>query len=748
MPTIIIAIGSYYIGTWQIEKELEKNQKLQIEQNDSKISDQLKMLEQIVVKWSFNSDFTNMLKINNINTDYENVINLYSTLTLIKNSHSLIGDVALYLKDKNIIITEAGVVNLKEEQKSEISKLTESQKDFYYMEETKSSIFNEEQTMNILLICKVHNLYQTESASIIVSLNKKSVDDLLSQLMSDKNDISFILYPNGSTYMPVSEHASRNQLVEDQIVKNITKSEKASDVLLQKFNGEMYSISYSTYNQNGWKFIVATPLSKMLEPVKTTSRLLLLISLFTFLFIVFGSLFLTRRIYKPVEQLTHFLTERIDEADSYSSESRANDEFSFIQNNVIKINQEKRELKAYLEKNKIILRDSFLFQLIQGNLNYYTEAELRETMKRMGWELCASEFVVAFIKLFIPKSSGAKFNHGDEQLATYAAVNIIEETLSNDARVLGIINFHNLSIALILESDNNESNINGISLEDTYKLIMERLNGYLEMQVVTGVSKRVELVKDIAVAFNEAFQSIRYRDVDNKSEIIFAEDLVQEPYNTVRYPVDIENEIVYDIKMDMSDDIGEKIWKFIDELKKTSGKEFFIQQGMLHLLGSVLHAMIQSGADINTLYSGKNLYEQMCQIKEPNEMAAWFMESLLEPFLKENRRTQEIKYKEIVNSVKEYIQNNYTRDISLDICSEALGIPARRLTVLFYKITGINFVEYVIDFRLKKAKELLKETDESIINISFMVGYQPQYFNKIFKKKEGITPGEFRRIYR
>jgi two-component system response regulator YesN len=65
--------------------------------------------------------------------------------------------------------------------------------------------------------------------------------------------------------------------------------------------------------------------------------------------------------------------------------------------------------------------------------------------------------------------------------------------------------------------------------------------------------------------------------------------------------------------------------------------------------------------------------------------------------------------------------------------------------MLFSKKKGITFNKFLIKVRMEKAKELLKFTDQKVINIATMVGYnEVYYFSHSFKKYTGLTPREFR----
>jgi two-component system response regulator YesN len=60
---------------------------------------------------------------------------------------------------------------------------------------------------------------------------------------------------------------------------------------------------------------------------------------------------------------------------------------------------------------------------------------------------------------------------------------------------------------------------------------------------------------------------------------------------------------------------------------------------------------------------------------------------------------------------------------------------------------GISFLEYLMSVRIAVAKSLLKQTSMSVLEVCLEVGYQdPSYFAKIFKKKEGVYPTEYRKM--
>lgn len=99
----------------------------------------------------------------------------------------------------------------------------------------------------------------------------------------------------------------------------------------------------------------------------------------------------------------------------------------------------------------------------------------------------------------------------------------------------------------------------------------------------------------------------------------------------------------------------------------------------------------------------------------------------------------------IILSSFNYIARNYNNKITLDDIADELFTSPTYVSKLFKKETRKNFSDFLIDFRMDKAKYYLEETNIQIFDISQMVGYQDAgYFSSSFKRKFGKTPLEYR----
>ncbi|MEK3833469.1 MULTISPECIES: response regulator [unclassified Paenibacillus] len=101
-----------------------------------------------------------------------------------------------------------------------------------------------------------------------------------------------------------------------------------------------------------------------------------------------------------------------------------------------------------------------------------------------------------------------------------------------------------------------------------------------------------------------------------------------------------------------------------------------------------------------------------------------------------------------IETVKRWISAHYNQHADLNTLAGMVYLTPSYLSKLFKQVTGLTLTDYMIEIRIRKAKQLLKNApDLKIHEIGVEVGYpDPAYFNKLFKKVVGVTPNEFKRI--
>lgn len=111
----------------------------------------------------------------------------------------------------------------------------------------------------------------------------------------------------------------------------------------------------------------------------------------------------------------------------------------------------------------------------------------------------------------------------------------------------------------------------------------------------------------------------------------------------------------------------------------------------------------------------------------------------------ENKKRRDIKP---ILLAKQYIDENYSETITLETIAKIVHLNPVYLGSLFKTETGMSFSDYLIKARINSAKDLLKNSNYSINEISRIVGYtDAKYFSKLFSKITGVKPTEYRKFY-
>lgn len=207
-------------------------------------------------------------------------------------------------------------------------------------------------------------------------------------------------------------------------------------------------------------------------------------------------------------------------------------------------------------------------------------------------------------------------------------------------------------------------------------------------------------------------------------------------------------------------------------LEKSFDKLLVLQETqVINLLEQLFHVLIDNKVDKNQLVHifeneiNKNLNNEDFKfivngLKEKNEDFTFILQNVsyikdIEYYIKlcmlsTLKKLQNLRMKresKIIEKAKSFIENNYNTGLSLTVLAEHVHLNPNYFSEIFKVATGQNFIDYLIETRIKKAKKLLEATDLKIYEISELVGYKESIsFNRAFKKIVGISPREYKKI--
>jgi len=184
-----------------------------------------------------------------------------------------------------------------------------------------------------------------------------------------------------------------------------------------------------------------------------------------------------------------------------------------------------------------------------------------------------------------------------------------------------------------------------------------------------------------------------------------------------------------------------------EELRSFPESSWVVKSRIWGVITSLLsHLRIfQASSKINLLELSQ-LYGSMlmkCDTKEMmEETLGWIINDLL-------AIREEITYRDsIVERTKRYILQNYAKEkLGLKEVARAMRLSPYYLARLFKRVEGMSVGRYIREVRIARAKELLESTDLPVIDVALEVGYSdPAQFSKLFKKKTGFSPSQYRKV--
>lgn len=278
------------------------------------------------------------------------------------------------------------------------------------------------------------------------------------------------------------------------------------------------------------------------------------------------------------------------------------------------------------------------------------------------------------------------------------------------------------------------------------EIIEQARTAVREMKSATEIFYRmgmggVKKIKNCRESFEEAIKAL----YATNGSVAHVDDLPIAVSYEESYPADIENDIFEKLSDKDVDGCLFKSGEFFDWMIEKYSDDFMSVK--LKALEFVLRAesdMYRSGGHRYTFESRKDYLPKLMNIADLDSLKLWYMDKMKNAVSNMSTgSTDHTHY--LIKKAYEYIDDNFSRDISLGEISEELNISSYYFSKLFKDETGEGFVEYLTRRRIDKAKDMLKDPEKSIKEICSECGYSdPNYFSRIFKKSTGMTPTEYK----
>ena len=251
----------------------------------------------------------------------------------------------------------------------------------------------------------------------------------------------------------------------------------------------------------------------------------------------------------------------------------------------------------------------------------------------------------------------------------------------------------------------------------------------------------VKQMREVKNSYTEALDAL----IRTTGSVAHADDLPMHCEYGGNYPIHLEKRLFEEVKKGELNRAMLTAGEFFDWMVDNNPDSLMdIRLKVLELVLWAERIAYENGGMTYEFNTRKEYLPAVMNAADMSSLKEWFITKTGEACQNVLHKVSE-KSISLIEIAKEYILDNYRRDISLDDISRRVNISPYYFSKLFKEETGEGFVEYLTGIRIEKAKELLTTTEYSMKEICSMVGYaDPNYFSRSFKKNVGVTPTEYK----
>lgn len=747
LPVALISGFMYVYSKHQIEEQVSRNHQTELRYFAQLQDEQLSQLELAALQLTYNpllpqAEYLDYLD----NFQYFN--DLLRSLITSKSISPTVQNVYMYVANKGQILSGTrGIAALDRTKRNVYTDMLGQENNLFWMSGLTLPDTAPDETLPIVLVVKLPVDYsRAPYGLLLIELNRRMINDQLQQLNSGGNGAAFILDRSGE-WITRGKTAGGDGGLEEELRRQIVAQGAPSGMFASSIGKVRYSVSFHTEEGRGWMYVSAIPVTQLTQPALMGTRIVLVSGLCIMLAAVVLALIVSRRIYHPIRQLIQFV--RGDSAAGRPAFKAR--ELQFIEERWMMVNAANEQAAHSLKEYMPILKQSFMLQFLLGQFSYLSEREMQEKLGAYGWNVQEKQYFVFLVQILGLRlqDEAARYTQGDEQLVSFAAFNIIDELVEARFPDQDVVNFQDMTVGVVLMLPCSEPQAEiKERINPFLKEITQIVTSLLKLDVVIGVGEVTSDIREVPAQMKKAREAIHSRSLSGQETVWERQTDAKISVKPYCYPDELEQEIVEALKSGNEAAALELAKRFIQELNRRLDHLSLVQQGLMLLFSHIQKVVIQCGYQPFTLRNSENPYIRLYRIHEPKDMLGWFQDSVIKPYLPYFRGMAEEKdqnSQQLVAQVIEAIRGGYmAEDLSLEACAEQVGMSAYNLSRAFKTVAGVNFIDYLTDVRIMNAKKLLANSDAKISDIAAAVGYQPPYFNRIFKRMEGITPREYR----
>lgn len=405
----------------------------------------------------------------------------------------------------------------------------------------------------------------------------------------------------------------------------------------------------------------------------------------------------------------------------------------------LEIQVEKDEISsADVDKIKDTLQ-SFFLQDIRNNADMGNDFNLSDLNHKYYVDFKMGLFRVIYVKIDICDKNIEKYN-----------LQIIKDKIRS--KCMGSISkFHYDTIVSYVQSgciftvnygSEKEGQIRQLTknvLEDARQAV----SLFSGLSITVGVGKKYSEIPQILDSYREAMNAVIYRIISNISKVYMAEDK-ETAYKSSYLSEEDKKSLNRIFELCNAELFRQKL----EDIVREQRKDVLVLYKILEECVLLFYNTIDSEDPVvSAAGEGKELLYEMDNTLTVAGLVEVIENGIYSQMIRIAEARREKGYRPI-REAKEYVKKHYASKIKLEDVANEVSLNPAYFSSIFSKEEGVTFVEWVNNYRIEAAKDILRKGDCTVAETCEIVGIGNQrYFSKLFKSKVGIKPAEYRKLY-
>lgn len=582
--------------------------------------------------------------------------------------------------------------------------------------------------LNKLPLNDLENTY----AVVIYVISESSLRRILNPAIMTDDSYVFIRDPNSRRII-----FSFSEVSDSDRIAHISKELEASDAQTRfrvKVGADEFSAFVMKPNNIDLEFIQVVP-RDLLENKIDNIRTVFLLGV-VLIFVISSSIIpvFIRVNYSPIKKLKEYI---YDILPNKAEDKEELDEIEALEYAFLHFKRENRELKRTSERYSDVFRQYLLYSFILGEAREIDN--ILESCKLSGLILDKKYYAVVVLRV--------SKNMYDKKIQYIQEV--LNPSYENKGLQIFVLRAREISPKnkiIIIIGSHEDSNV---LLKEYSMYVMDNLrNEYNEKGICVGIGEYVTDVFDIHLSYRQALRVLDYNYTIPDSTVMTISELNQITEKEIKYPVKLFEKLERAIQHNNAIEIRESMEELLMFISTENLSLYWAKSICVDIVTTVFKQLLtvdENSIILKEPYIERIYTDETSSLEEIRNIITEITNDLVD-YISMGKDAYELK---LLKNIAQYIRENYARaDFSLQKLADYLQMTPPYLSQYFKKKTNYTISEYVTKLRMRKAKELLLNTDMSISDIALQVGYYSvSSFIRRFREMENLTPGEYKKKY-